>query len=128
VIKEAYYRTYCISMRVPKGAFLDQILYGSGGTYIYVRKTAHPDPKYECLVTVERITRWDRRLRMDMEALPASRGVGPGALPLRRGYRGDYPLFVYVRVTPPDKVLQFRWTGQIIELNDYMAYIGRTQE
>jgi hypothetical protein len=34
-------------------------------------------------------------------------------------------MLMCVRVTRPDKVLQFRWSGQIIEPNDYMAYIGR---
>lgn len=50
MVKEAYYRTYCIAMRAPKGAFPDQLLYDNGDPYIYVRKTAHPDPNFEYLV------------------------------------------------------------------------------
>ncbi|KAF8542508.1 hypothetical protein BDD12DRAFT_916256 [Trichophaea hybrida] len=50
IIKDAYYRTYCIAMRAPKGAYKDVLLYDNGDPYVYVRKTAHPDPKYEYLV------------------------------------------------------------------------------
>ncbi|RPA99868.1 FAD/NAD(P)-binding domain-containing protein [Choiromyces venosus 120613-1] len=50
ITKEAYYRTYCIGISARKGAYEDKLLYTNSDPYVYVRKTAHPDPSKEYLV------------------------------------------------------------------------------
>ncbi|KAF8541003.1 hypothetical protein BDD12DRAFT_908971 [Trichophaea hybrida] len=82
IIKDAYYRTYCIAMRAPKGAYKDVLLYDNGDPYVYVRKTAHPDPKYEYLV----VGGEDHKVRQE-----TSEGYGKHYQHLEAWTRAHYP-------------------------------------
>jgi hypothetical protein len=94
-------------MRAPNGAYKDVLLYDNGDPYIYIRKTAHPDPKYEYLV----VGGEDHKVGQE-----TSEGYGKHYQHLEAWTRAHYP---FVEET------EFRWSGQIIEPNDYMAFIGK---
>lgn len=104
--KEAFYRTYCVAMRAPKGAYKDILIYDNGDPYVYVKKTAHPDPKYEYIITGGE----DHKVGQESP----------------EGYEAHYKkLADWTRAHFPfAEDVEFKWSGQIVEPNDYMAYIG----
>lgn len=106
--KVSFWRTYCIAMRAPKGKFPDMLLYDNGTPYIYVRKTEHPKPEYEYVITggedhkvgIESVDTYETHFAK-----------------LEEWTREHFP-FV--------EEMEYKWSGQIIEPNDYMAFIGRS--
>lgn len=106
ITKQAYYRTYCIAMRTPKDAFPDILLYDNGDPYIYVRKTAHPSSTHEYLI----VGGEDHKVGQE-----SSTGYGKHYQHLEAWARKHYPAV---------EATEYKWSGQIIEPNDYMAFIG----
>lgn len=108
VLKEAFYRTYCIAVAAPKGTFPDMSLYDNSDPYIYVRKTSHPDPSKEYLITGGE----DHKVGQETP----------------EGYRSHFEKLVkWTKAHYPaveDKA-DYEWSGHIVEPNDYLAYIGR---
>lgn len=104
ILQKAYYRSYCIAIQAPKGAYKDVLLYDNGDLYVYVRETAYHNSKYE--YTAVRTTKLGRRPPRLRKALSA----------LEAWTRAHYP---FVEET------EFRWSSQIVEPNDYMAFIGK---
>lgn len=93
-------------MRAPKGAYPDILIYDNGDPYVYVKKTAHPSPKYEYII----IGGEDHKVGQE-----SSIGYGKHYDNLAAWTRAHFP---FVEET------EFKWSGQIIEPNDYMAYTG----
>lgn len=99
-----YNRTYCIAIRIPKGAVEDCLLYDSAEAYKYVRMT-ECDEKDDYMVVggcdhaVGQENAWDERYN-ELEEWTRKRFTKAGAV--------DY-----------------KWSGQIFEPVDFMAYIGQ---
>ncbi|KIW17903.1 hypothetical protein PV08_05098 [Exophiala spinifera] len=104
VAEMEYHRTYCIAIRVPKGAVEDCLIYDSAEEYKYVRLT-ECDDQWDYMVVggcdhkVGQEDEWDERYR-ELETWVRERFTQAGSV--------DY-----------------RWSGQIFEPVDYMAYIGK---
>ncbi|KAK7900298.1 hypothetical protein LTR67_004044 [Exophiala xenobiotica] len=99
-----YDRTYCIAIRIPKGTVEDCLLYDSAEEYKYVRMT-ECDDEWDYMVVggcdhkVGKEAEWEERYQ-ELETWTRERFTKAGSV--------DY-----------------RWSGQIFEPMDYMAYIGR---
>jgi len=98
-----FFRSYCIAIRVPKGSVEDCLLYDNAEQYKYVRLTACDD-KDDYLVVggcdhkvgqEDTTPRWGELEQWTRERFPQAGSV-------------DY-----------------RWSGQIFEPVDYMAFIGK---
>jgi hypothetical protein len=100
-----YYRTYCIAVRVPKGSVEDCLLYDNANEYKYVRLTACDD-KDDYLVV--------------------------GGCDHKVGQEETTPCFDELEKWTRERFTQagttdYRWSGQIFEPIDYMAFIGKNQ-
>lgn len=99
-----YNRTYCIAIRIPKGVVEDCLFYDSAEEYKYVRMTSC-DEKDDYMVVggcdhpVGQENAWDERYQ-ELETWTRERFPQAGAV-------------------------DFKWSGQIMEPVDFMAYIGR---
>ncbi|KAL8947676.1 MAG: hypothetical protein Q9183_007762, partial [Haloplaca sp. 2 TL-2023] len=107
VAQMAFYRTYCIAVRVPKGTIEDCLLYDSADPYRYVRQTAC-DNKHNYLIV--------------------------GGNDHKVGQESDYSsrfteleTWVRARFTKAGSV-DYKWSGQIFEPIDYTAFIGKNQD
>jgi glycine/D-amino acid oxidase-like deaminating enzyme/nitrite reductase/ring-hydroxylating ferredoxin subunit len=105
IVQEAWYRTYAIAIRIPKGTFEDCLLYDTADAYKYVRIT-HCDEQDDYMVVGgcdHKVGQEDVRGRFEE---------------LETWTRERFPQATNV---------DYRWSGQIFEPVDYMAYIGRNQ-
>lgn len=100
-----YYRTYCIAVRVPRGSVEDCLLYDNADEYKYVRLTACDD-KDDYLV----VGGCDHKVGQE-ETLPRF---------------DELETWTRERFTQAGAV-DYRWSGQIFEPVDYMAFIGKNQ-
>jgi glycine/D-amino acid oxidase-like deaminating enzyme/nitrite reductase/ring-hydroxylating ferredoxin subunit len=100
-----YYRTYCIAIRVPKGSVEDCLLYDEAEEYKYVRLTAC-DEKDDYLV----VGGCDHKVGQEDST----------------GRFEELEQWVRERFTQAGSV-DYKWSGQIFEPVDYMAFIGRNQ-
>lgn len=98
-------RSYCIAVRVPKGSVEDCLLYDSAEKYKYVRLTCCDD-KDDYLV----VGGCDHKVG---QANPSGRFT-------------TLETWVRERFTQAGTV-DYRWSGQVNEPFDYMAFIGRNQ-
>jgi len=99
-----YMRTYCIAIRIPKGVVEDCLLYDSAEAYKYIRMTECDENDIYMVVggcdhAVGQEDAWDDRYK-ELEEWTRKRFTQAGAV-------------------------DFRWSGQIFEPVDNMAYIGR---
>lgn len=105
IAQEEYLRTYCIAVKIPKGYMEDCLLYDSADPYIYTRLT-HCDDEHDYMV------------------------VGGGDHPVGQeeptGRFEDLEKWVRSRFTKAGSV-DYKWSGQVMEPVDYMAYIGANQ-
>lgn len=98
-----YNRTYCIAIRVPKGSVEDCLIYDEAEHYKYVRLT-ECDEEWDYMVVggcdhkVGQEDEWDERYK-ELETWTRERFTKAGTV--------DY-----------------KWSGQIFEPVDYMAFIG----
>ncbi len=100
-----YYRSYCIAVRVPKGSIEDCLLYDSAEEYKYVRLT-ECDDKEDYLV----VGGCDHAVGQEETT----------------GRYEELEKWTRDRFTQAGKT-DYRWSGQIFEPIDYMAFIGKNQ-
>ncbi|KAL2395998.1 hypothetical protein ABEF93_003282 [Exophiala dermatitidis] len=99
-----YDRTYCIAIRIPKGSVEDCLIYDQAEEYKYVRLT-ECDDQWDYMVVggcdhkVGQEDEWDERYK-ELETWTRERFTHAGSV--------DY-----------------KWSGQIFEPVDYMAFIGK---
>jgi glycine/D-amino acid oxidase-like deaminating enzyme len=103
-IIQAAYRTYAIGARVKAGAVPKALYWDTLDSYHYVRLTAAPDGKGEVLIV--------------------------GGEDHRTGQEDDgevrfHNLEEWTRVRFPIQEVEFRWSGQVLEPADSLAFIGR---
>lgn len=100
-----YSRTYCIAIRVPKGSIEDCLIYDEADPYHYVRFTAC-DEKDDYLVL----------------------GGADHKVGQEQGDSRFEELETWTRERFPQAgSVDYKWSGQIFEPVDYMAYIGKNQ-
>ncbi|CAJ2510469.1 Uu.00g132780.m01.CDS01 [Anthostomella pinea] len=100
-----YNRTYAIAIRVPKGSVEDCLLYDSAEEYKYVRLT-HCDDSHDYLV----VGGCDHEVGQEDTS----------------GRFQELEDWTRARFTQASSV-DYKWSGQIFEPVDYMAYIGKNQ-
>ncbi|KAF2415201.1 DAO-domain-containing protein [Tothia fuscella] len=105
IAQEEYYRTYCIAIRVPKGYVEDCLLYDEAEEYMYVRLTAC-DERDDYLV----IGGCDHKVGQEDPS----------------GRFEELEQWVRDRFTKAGSV-DYKWSGQVFEPVDYMAFIGKNQ-
>ncbi|KAF1965922.1 FAD dependent oxidoreductase [Bimuria novae-zelandiae CBS 107.79] len=105
VAEEEYYRTYCIAIRVPKGSVEDCLLYDSAETYKYIRFT-ECDDKDDYMV----VGGGDHKV-----------GQGDTIAPFAELEKWTRDRF------PQAGKIDYKWSGQVFEPVDYMAFIGKNQ-
>ena len=98
-----YFRTYCIAIRVPKGKVEDCLLYDSADKYKYLRIT-DCDAKDDYLI----VGGCDHKVGQDEPT----------------GRFGELERWARERFTKTGTV-DYRWSGQIFEPSDCMAFIGK---
>ncbi|KAI1614997.1 oxidoreductase [Exophiala viscosa] len=99
-----YDRTYCIAIRVPKGSVEDCLLYDNAEAYKYVRMT-ECDNEWDYMV----VGGCDHKVGKENEQ--------------DERYQ-ELETWVRERFTKAGSV-DYKWSGQIFEPEDYMAFIGR---
>lgn len=105
IAQMSYNRTYCIAIRIPKGFVEDCLLYDQADAYKYVRLTAC-DENEDYLV----VGGCDHKVGQEKT----------------EGRFAELETWVRERFTKAGSV-DYRWSGQIFEPVDYMAYIGKDQ-
>ncbi|MFC5461818.1 FAD-dependent oxidoreductase [Massilia niabensis] len=104
--KQAGYRTYVVALRVPKGAVPRILLWDTGDPYYYVRlATLGADSTHELLIVGG-----------------ADHKVGQDSHPEHR--YDEIERWVRVHF-PMAQEVAYRWSGEVMEPNDRMAYLGR---
>lgn len=98
-------RTYCIAIRVPKGSIEDCLIYDEADPYHYVRFTAC-DEKDDYMV----IGGADHKVGQEQED----------------GRFAELETWAGERFSQAGSV-DYKWSGQIFEPVDYVAYIGKNQ-
>ncbi|MFZ3288884.1 MAG: FAD-dependent oxidoreductase [Telluria sp.] len=104
--KQAAYRTYVIGLRVPKDAIARMLLWDTGDPYYYVRLAPGPAlADYDVLV----VGGQDHKSGQDTHP----------------GHRYD-EIETWTRERfPVAGALEYRWSGEIMEPSDGVAYLGR---
>ena len=105
IIQQETYRTYCIALRVPKGSVEDCLFYDSAELYKYVRLT-ECDKKDNYMI----VGGGDHKV-----------GQGSTSLPFKE--LEDWARIRFPQATTVD----YRWSGQVFEPVDHMAFIGKNQ-
>jgi glycine/D-amino acid oxidase-like deaminating enzyme/nitrite reductase/ring-hydroxylating ferredoxin subunit len=105
IAQEEYYRTYCIAARVPKGSIEDCTFYDSAEIYKYVRLT-ECDDKDDYLV----VGGGDHKVGQSDTLAPFAE--------LEEWTRARFP-----QATSID----YKWSGQVNEPVDLVAFIGKNQ-
>lgn len=106
VAEMEYLRTYCVAMRIPKGSYEDCLIYDTADPYIYVRFT-ECDEKDDYLVV--------------------------GGADHKVGQEGDEKArFQELEGWVRERFTQcgssdYKWSGQVFEPVDFMAFIGLNQ-
>jgi len=105
VAEMEYMRTYCIAIRIPKGVVEDCLLYDEAEEYKYIRMTAC-DEKDDYMV----VGGCDHKVGQEDAT----------------GRFEELETWTRERFTKAGTV-DYKWSGQIFEPVDYMAFIGRNQ-
>lgn len=105
IAEEEFYRTYCIAIRVPKSSVEDCLFYDSAEIYKYVRLT-ECDEKDDYMV----VGGGDHKVGQSDTIAPFKE--------LEEWTRSRFP-----QATTVD----YKWSGQVFEPVDYMAFIGKNQ-
>jgi len=105
IAEEEYFRTYCIAIRVQKGSVEDCLLYDSADAYKYIRLT-------ECSESEDYLVVGGGDHKV---------GQGDTLEPLKE-------LEAWTRERFPQATsCDYKWSGQVFEPVDYMAFIGKNQ-
>lgn len=105
VAQMEFFRTYCIAIRVPKGSIEDCLIDDEADPYHYVRFTAC-DEKDDYLI----IGGGDHKVGQEQE----------------NGRFAELETWVRERFSQAGSV-DYKWSGQIFEPVDFVAYIGKNQ-
>jgi Rieske Fe-S protein len=105
IAEEEYYRTYCIAIRVPKGSVEDALFYDSAEIYKYVRLT-ECDSNDDYMV----VGGGDHKV-----------GQADTVAPLKELEEWTRARF------PQATTIDYKWSGQVFEPVDHMAFIGKNQ-
>jgi Rieske Fe-S protein len=105
IAQMSYHRTYCIAIRVPKGMVEDCFIYDSAEEYKYIRITACDDKDDYLIVG------------------GCDHAVGQES---SEGRFEELETWARERFTQATSI-DFKWSGQIQEPVDFMAYIGNNQ-
>ena len=105
IAEEEYFRTYCIAIRVPKGSVEDCLFYDSAEIYKYVRLT-ECDDKDDYMV----VGGGDHKV-----------GQGDTSAPFKELEEWTRARF------PQATTIDYKWSGQVYEPVDHMAFIGKNQ-
>ncbi|KAI9149125.1 putative Rieske 2Fe-2S iron-sulfur protein YhfW [Paramyrothecium foliicola] len=105
IVEMEYYRTYSIAIRVPKGSVEDCFLYDSAEEYKYVRFTAC-DEKDDYMI----VGGCDHKVGQDTVA----------------GRFEELETWTRERF-PHVGTVDYKWSGQVNEPVDFMAFIGKNQ-
>ena len=100
-----YNRTYCIAIRVPRGSIEDCLIYDEAEAYKYARLTACDDQDHYLVVGG-----CDHKVGQENTA----------------GRFDELEIWARERF-PQAGDVDYRWSGQIYEPVDYMAFIGKNQ-
>lgn len=105
IVELEFHRTYCIAVRVPKGSVEDCLLYDNAEAYKYVRLTECDDKDDYMIV---------------------------GGCDHKVGQEDTTPRFGELETWTRERFPQagrvdYKWSGQIFDPVDYMAYIGKNQ-
>jgi len=106
VAQEEYFRTYCIAIRVPKGSVEDCLIYDQAEAYKYLRITPCDDAN-DYLV----VGGCDHKVGQE------------GGAEARYKELEEWTKERFTQATSTD----YKWSGQIFEPVDAMAFIGRNQ-
>ncbi|ETN45029.1 uncharacterized protein HMPREF1541_09905 [Cyphellophora europaea CBS 101466] len=104
IAEMVYLRTYCIAIRVPKGSVEDCLIYDTAEVYKYIRLTSC-DAEWDYLV----VGGCDHKVGQENEQ------------DARYAELETWTRERFTRAGPVD----YRWSGQIFEPVDYMAFIGK---
>ncbi|CAO2655537.1 Nn.00g043400.m01.CDS01 [Neocucurbitaria sp. VM-36] len=105
IAEEEYFRTYCIAIRVPKDSVEDCLFYDSAEIYKYVRLT-------ECD---------EKDVYMVVGGGDHKVGQGDTSAPFKE-------LEEWTRARFPQATsIDYKWSGQVFEPVDHMAFIGKNQ-
>ena len=105
ITQEEYFRTYCIAARVPKGSIEDCLFYDSAEIYKYVRLTECDDSS-DYLV----VGGGDHKVGQSDTLAPFKE--------LEEWTRARFPQV---------QSIDYKWSGQVNEPVDFMAFIGKNQ-
>ncbi|OSS54491.1 hypothetical protein B5807_01046 [Epicoccum nigrum] len=105
IAEQEFYRTYCIAIRVPKGSVEDALFYDSAEVYKYVRLT-ECDEKDDYMV----VGGGDHKV-----------GQGDTITPFKELEEWTRSRF------PQATTVDYKWSGQVFEPVDHMAFIGKNQ-
>ncbi|KAF2853252.1 FAD dependent oxidoreductase-like protein [Plenodomus tracheiphilus IPT5] len=105
IAQEEYYRTYCIAIRIPKGSVEDALFYDSAEIYKYVRLT-ECDEKDDYMV----VGGGDHKVGQEDTVAPFTE--------LEEWTRTRFPQAT---------TIDYKWSGQVFEPVDHMAFIGKNQ-
>ena len=105
IAEEEYYRTYCIAIRIPRGSVEDCLFYDSAEAYKYVRLT-QCDEKDDYMI----VGGGDHKV-----------GQGDTVAPFKELEDWTRSRF------PQATTIDYKWSGQVFEPVDYMAFIGKNQ-
>ncbi|PSR85681.1 FAD dependent oxidoreductase [Coniella lustricola] len=105
IVELAYFRTYAIAIRIPRGSVEDCFIYDQAALYKYVRMTACDD-KDEYMI----VGGCDHKVGQESAA-------------------GRYEeLEAWTRERFPQAgSVDYKWSGQVVEPEDYVAFIGKNQ-
>lgn len=104
--KQAAYRSYVVAYRTAKGAFPAILLWDTLDPYHYVRSHPFPERGYDLLIV------GGEDHKTGQEEHPAERFAALEAWTMER--------FPFV------ERIEYRWSGQVMETMDRIAYIGRS--
>lgn len=111
ILKQHYFRTYAIAAEVPKDKYDDILLYDNDDPYIYVRKSAHPDSTKEYLI----IGGEDHKVGKETKE-----GYHNHFSELEKWGRENFGSIM--------GTVAYKWSGQVVESSDAIAYIGKSTE
>ncbi|KAF3915394.1 hypothetical protein AA313_de0207879 [Arthrobotrys entomopaga] len=110
ITKNHYYRTYCIATPIPSSSAPSHLLYTNSDPYIYVRTTPHP-------------TSPDQKKLLIVGGEDHKTGIQSA-----EDYATKFSnLASWTKKFFPDASSEpeYAWSGQVVEANDNIAYIGR---
>ncbi|KAK6543709.1 hypothetical protein TWF694_000444 [Orbilia ellipsospora] len=109
ITKNHYYRTYCIATPIPSSSAPSHLLYTNSDPYIYVRTTPHPSSPDKKLLIVGG--------EDHKTGIQSAEDYAKKFSNLTSWTKRFFP--------EASSEVEYAWSGQVVEANDNIAYIGR---